>query len=138
MKNVETVFEVLPTKEVFELMFEMCFDKHVEIRFLIINSLCSRFKHNLFKKFLAEKYESAALLTTMAAFDTNPHLKTVASRMVKSFRGSGNDCTLGLVILIYSIKHILNLTLRNLQREEYQTFIDSFLNHFHRMWLCEK
>ena len=74
----------------------------------------------------------------MAAFDTNPHLKTVASKMVKSFRSSGSDCTLGLVILIYSIKHILNITQRNLRREEFQTFIDSFLNHFHRLWLCEK
>lgn len=74
----------------------------------------------------------------MASFDTNPNLKTVASRMVKTFRNSSNDCTLGLVVLLYSIKHILNLTLRNLHREEYQTFIDSFLNHFHRLWLCEK
>lgn len=47
----------------------------------MINILVSRFKHEGFKKFLSEKYEIAAFITTIAVFDVNPIIKSTARRI---------------------------------------------------------
>ncbi len=82
---------------------------------MIINMLTSRFKHEAFNRFLSNKYETATLLTTIAIFENNQPIKTIASRIVEAFKAVGKDCSsLGLIILLHSIKHILNFNYRNL------------------------
>jgi hypothetical protein len=71
----------------------------------------------MFKKFLSDKYQIATLTTNIAIFESSAHLKTIATRITESFKGAGSDyCSMGLVILLHSIKHILTLTFRNLHK----------------------
>lgn len=134
-----TVFSVLDGDSFFSFIFELCFDKLLEIRLLIVNILTSRFKNERFECLLAHRYHVTAYLTSFAIFDPSHVLSHIANKVLEAIKKAGDDvCCLGLIILLHSSKLIFNHLLNSLLREEYHLNIDYFLRQFDSLWLSKK
>ena len=48
----QTPFQIFADEDLFSFVFELCFDKIVEIRFMLLNIFISRFKSEFYKRFL--------------------------------------------------------------------------------------
>ena len=73
----------------FSLVLELCLDKIIEMRVLVLNFMTSRFKHDDLRLFVMEKYRIAAMLTIFTIMEPNPMLKVLSSSVVEKIKKAG-------------------------------------------------
>lgn len=137
---MNTPFSVIGEEDCFGLVYELCFDKIIEIRLFMLNLLVSRFKNEAFRQFSQHKYHKIVYLTIFSIFEPNPYLNATSTKVIESIVKctEKDQCCLGLTVLLFSCKLILNDILNGLLREEYRLNIDYFLTNFDRLWLSKK
>ena len=83
-----------------------------------LNLLSSRFKYDELKVVLKEKHRITALLTVFAIFEQLPILKVMALSIIERVKVAGDeDPCLGLVILLFCLKHILRDILSGIRKD---------------------
>ena len=132
LKVYQTKFEILGGENIFGFVLELCVDKSVEIRLVILNLMSSRFKSDEYKAFLLNKYRIASFLTILSIFEPTIILQKTSRRMLETIKKSCDDnSNFGFIVLIYSVKMIFNDTLKALvNKEDQYMYLDTFIKGF--------